>query len=302
MAMPCIVMQATLRPLVLLAFFVLLPASSAVHAANVSTFCISLPEHYARRRSLSAHFKGVLNITYVQGVRGRNASPFLATSIDVVPDTCDNYARNSPEFMGTLGCTLGHLRALVAAEEQGVDVALIIEDDVVPDLMQFWNKDLSTFITELPPNWSTVQLSLIGYPHMWASAYDSWISAGKMQVISSKAFWSTAAYMISRDTIKQMLTRYRVNDKFDLSSMPCINADIQLFKGMVRNDMFYIATPPLFTFADSEKSDIRDGANSHFGDLHEQGAAYLHTVSRLLALEWSARAWRGVHGSTHMYR
>lgn len=216
------------------ALALLLPRPCLAEPALVETFCVSLPQHAERRLALTANFLGVLNISFVTGVRGRDVAPLLATSVDAVPDNVEHSPRDSPEFLGALGCTVSHLLALSAAYARGLDYALILEDDVVPDLVPFWREDLPHYVHGLPRGWSIAQLALIGDEAMWDQAYDGWYTAvaggrwGPAKVAASTVFWSTAAYVVSRVGMAAILGRFQQPDGLNLSSLASINLDIQV--------------------------------------------------------------------------
>ena len=245
---------------------------------------------------MTSNFRADLNFTFITGVRGKDAQPLLATTVAEVPDNYERSPRDSPEYLGALGCTISHLLAISTAERQGVDFALILEDDVVPDLLPFWPSNLFDFVADLPKDWSIVQLSLIGEEAMWNRAYEQWESrTSKSRVAATTEFWSTAAYLVSKPAMRAILSRFRPGpqDRFNLSSVWTINLDILVLKESVPAGTYFISTPPLFTFADSEQSDIHAMPHKNsFAHFETEGRAHLHQLSRTLSLEWSSIAWR----------
>lgn len=260
----------------------------------VEAFCVSLPQHTERRLAVSANFGGVLNVSFVAGVRGKDVAPLMATPVEAIPDNYEKSPRKSPEFLGALGCTVSHLVAISLAHGRGLDYALILEDDVVPDLLPFWPEDLPRFVAGLPRDWSIVQLALIGDEAMWNRAYEGWDKAVAGKVAASTEFWSTAAYLISRAGMASILGRFREPDgRFNLTSLWAINLDILVLKETVAPGSYYVSTPPLFTFAESDQSDIHLMPHKKsFAHYESDGRAHVHQLSRALSLEWSATAWR----------
>ena len=59
---------------------------------------------------------------------------------------------------GVIGCTLGHLRALLTSWENGDEYALIMEDDATATLAPWWPLSLEDFVDSLPAGWEAAQL------------------------------------------------------------------------------------------------------------------------------------------------
>lgn len=141
---------------------------------------------------------------------GTRAGPLLAHPVELAPNLtgkdASHYSRSSPEYLGALGATVGHLRALAAAEAAGVDAALILEDDVVTDLLPFWQfGSLWDFVDRLPAGWSAVQLAMIASEDTWDSAFSAWSAAAWPPTLEADPFWSNAAYLVSRRALREFL-------------------------------------------------------------------------------------------------
>lgn len=62
---------------------------------------------------------------------------------------------------GEVGCTLSHLKALrYFLEETDEDIAIICEDDIVFDTVEFWPFNWKLFMESLPYDWDCLQLSV----------------------------------------------------------------------------------------------------------------------------------------------
>ena len=51
---------------------------------------------------------------------------------------------------GALGCTLSHLKVIKQAFDDGVEVAMIVEDDMDFGLAEHWKVSLSDYVSKLP--------------------------------------------------------------------------------------------------------------------------------------------------------
>ena len=223
-------------------------------------------------------------VVAVNGTDAKQVAAYLDAPSNTLPPLCDNPERSKSdaEYLAVLGCTLSHLKAIEFAHTRQVDWALILEDDVVEDLRPFWQHRLSEFVLLLPPGWSVVQLSLIGSSEMWTELIAAW-ERNPLIVLPSTTFWSTGAYIISRNAIELVIHRYVTSSAhFDLNKLPCANADVHFLKDAVPRGSFYVATPPLFTTAEDDPSFIHVN-NSHYD---------VHMLSRKVALDWSSRSAR----------
>ena len=271
-------------------------AERGLRHRSTAYLCISLPANAALRESVSQSLMPALSRHSLTFVNAVNASEqdgtvgVLHAKLAQLPPLCDpalSYeARRqlTPEYFAVLGCSLSHLKAIRVAWLRRVEWALIVEDDVVPDLVPFWaSKDLHAFVRALPLGWSVAQLSLVGDGRMWRELVREWEMRGHPQVVPSTSFWSTGAYLVSRAAMTAIMERYSMPDgTFSLAGLPCINADVHLLKDTIPNGTYFVATPPQFTCAEVSPSSISN-------DFERRK---LHRLSRQVSLDWSASAHR----------
>ena len=271
-------------------------AERVLRHRNTAHLCISLPANAALRESMRLSLMSALSLyslTFVNAVDGSdpdNMAGVLHTKLALLPPLCDqaltDEARGqlTPEYFAVLGCSLSHLKAIHVARQRRVEWALIVEDDVVPDLVPFWtSKDLYAFVSALPPDWSVAQLSLVGDGRMWRELVREWELRAYPLVLPSTSFWSTGAYLVSRAAMTAIMGHYSAPDgTFSLAGLPCINADFHLLKAAIPNGTYFVATPPLFTCAEDSPSSISN-------DIERRK---LHRLSRQVSLDWSSSAAR----------
>ena len=80
----------------------------------------------------------------------------------LLPNIKKNFIFNlstSNQPPGVYGCLLSHLRAIQQFYESGKNIALILEDDISLDFMPYWNKNLSTIISQAPLDWDIIMMS-----------------------------------------------------------------------------------------------------------------------------------------------
>jgi GR25 family glycosyltransferase involved in LPS biosynthesis len=290
-------------PFALAVVHLFLYAERGLRHSKIACLCISLPANAVLRESVSLSLMPALShhsLTFVNAVNGSEQDEtreVLHTKLEQLPPLCDpgppaaltHEARArmqlTPEYFAVLGCSLSHLKAIRIAWLRRVEWALIVEDDVVPDLFPFWDsKDLPTFVRALPPDWSVAQLSLVGDGRMWRELVKEWEVRGYPPVVATASFWSTGAYLISKAAMAVIMGRYSMppGGTFSLASLPCINADYHLLKAAIPNGTFFVATPPLFTCAEDSPSSISNDVERR----------KLHRLSRQVSLDWSASAPR----------
>jgi hypothetical protein len=266
-----------------------------------------MPEDEGARRRLRFGFGPLFDsLTHVSAVRGWDAAAsLLATTREELPPTCEEvwsrgnvtFPRTSAEYLGVLGCSLSHLSAIRAAHELGLAAAVVMEDDIVPDMSQFWTSDLADFAAQLPADWGVVQLSHIGNSRMWKTLHKEW-AAGRAPagVLPSMVMWSTSAYLISARGMAAILAAYAPRgERFNLSGLECLNADVHLLKAPQAEGGWYTAAPPLLNFDDRPRGSTvhADRDVQDFGGMNKvHMRSYLHRLSKLYALDWSAQAWR----------
>jgi hypothetical protein len=84
---------------------------------------------------LRKQLSGLLNLTFVMGTTSwAEVEPLVVTPRDKVPGTHEQTSRDSQEWLGHLGCTVGHLVMMAAASDSGATAALMLEDDATGDL------------------------------------------------------------------------------------------------------------------------------------------------------------------------
>jgi GR25 family glycosyltransferase involved in LPS biosynthesis len=291
-----------------LVFCSLVRTSSALsREAPLPAYVVSLPEDAALLSQLRQSFASLLGEVYhVAALSGaRDGRRHVSCELEQLPPTCEDAGELrtprrehkvvSQELLGVLGCALSHLQAISLAYAHGHEAAVVLEDDVVPDIARFWTRSLSEFAAALPDDWRIVQLAAIGNSRMWKSLFHAWRANGE-PVQRNREMWSTSAYLIRRPAMRAVLDAYALGGGlYNLTSLSCLNADMHLLKDPQPAGSVYVATPPLLHFGDrlqgSRVHKARD--EQEFGFLEEKKMrSYLLRLSRLYSLDWASMAWR----------
>ena len=263
--------------------------------SNVPIFYINLPEAVDRSASVEQSFSK-FNLQRVDALSADSVEVQALVNRSQHRSCEWGKLTDDPALLRIVACSLSHLKAISIAYRFTKDYALIVEDDVVTDLLPFWTMSLEEFFSALPVGWKIVQLSLTGEPELWSDIYTEWKVKRFPPVLMNSSFWGTVAYAINKSGMEYVLDKYRTLNGFDLSMLPCINADIHLLKDAVPQGTYFIATPPLFTFSDGSSyirpsSDL-ENLSRRFAYLPETNVGFVHFLSRKFALEWNALLWR----------
>lgn len=227
--------------------------------------CVSLEESVSRRNNLENWFEKY-NIT--------NYTPHLF----------HRYQEGDCELVGPLahmlalgskGPITSHFKLLKNwyryADEP---YALIIEDDLSLETVEYWNFTWEEFFDNLPENWNCIQLSLIREYECEQYHFE----------IRRDKDWSAAAYLIKRDYVKFLLDRYYPDDIFtlDIKEYNCIPVIEQL---LFLSPIGGVYSFPLFVedCENTKSTFVNDYAN-------ENGQGSFHHSSYRNTIRW----WKSI--------
>lgn len=115
-----------------------------------------------------------------------------------------------PENMiqNEVGCCLSHLKAIKHFYENTDDeYALILEDDVVFDIVKYWNFSWKEFFSKLPYDWDCVQLTTICTGNIHIKLHNHFIND-----------FSAAAYLINRHHASKIIKHHIRGEKYKLDN------------------------------------------------------------------------------------
>ncbi len=196
-------------------------------------YVINLARHTDRKDHMVKQFEenSVSNYEFIQAVDGVNES--LDNVIQL-----DKLAVTRPE----IGCTVSHLTAIRHwLDNSDSDHAIIMEDDISFEPVQYWKFIWSDFIKQVRP-FDILQLSIIHNYRINTNLH-----------IREANDWSTGVYVISRSWAKQLVEKHYVDGKFNLYMDRKSVADVMLYYGAKA----YSA--PLFVTETNFESSINEG-------------------------------------------
>jgi len=218
--------------------------SSKEHIYNIlkdiPIFWINLERSNIRRnRLLSELDKYNLNHTRIEAVDGNN--------IDL-EEYSKNYNINEKMNKYEIACTLSHVKAIKHSYDQGLEYALILEDDANFDYFPYKTDTLLELLEELKTiDGECLQLASI-IPRKQFPIYKNKFENKKMFKTSSAG--GTQSYLITRNGMKKMLDHFENIKKLEV-------ADIYIYS--VTNN--FITTPFFsYPFLKNDKGEILDSS------------------------------------------
>eukprot|EP00740_Mantoniella_antarctica_P001472 CAMPEP_0181359660 /NCGR_PEP_ID=MMETSP1106-20121128/6219_1 /TAXON_ID=81844 /ORGANISM="Mantoniella antarctica, Strain SL-175" /LENGTH=987 /DNA_ID=CAMNT_0023472817 /DNA_START=213 /DNA_END=3176 /DNA_ORIENTATION=- len=234
---------------------------------TVSAYYINLDRHPERAAAMERSYRGASKLVRVEGFDAPLRSDLVASSgllpISSTTDDPDS-RRDSIGRLGSIGCTVSHLRAVATAYDAGETIALILEDDQSNDFAPRWvDASLSDYISRLPANWRIVNLGAffpetfffnrieaaapgdVKQKQMMAEWVAAWERAGRpaamprplrvsldprlASVLGGTAeHWGSSALLVNRAGMRALLDTYPRcpgGVGFDLSKAPCSEYD-----------------------------------------------------------------------------
>jgi len=169
-------------------------------------FWINLDRCVERRDAMLAKFSryGVERKERVTAIDGRVEAAVRAATDDEIAASADT------KPFRELACTLSHLSAIKCAYDQGLDEALIMEDDVNFRFCPYWRCPLPKLLAQRPHNTNIVQLAWITDHNNWRNNTYGAARAGAHFVARQGGVYCAMAYFITRDAMRALIERHFV--------------------------------------------------------------------------------------------
>ena len=117
-------------------------------------------------------------------------------------------------------------------------VALILEDDLSLDFINYWEKDIATIIKEVPEDWDIIMLGYFSLNLNRKETYQKWNNE-----------WSAIAYLVNHKNI-QKIGNLRMNEKWICNEYDLMVSDNYIFSKFNT----YVYNRPYFTFPNDNDS------------------------------------------------
>jgi hypothetical protein len=161
-------------------------------------FWINLDSEVERQKHMSDMFDFYeIPNTRISGVDARGDNDISDLLVGRYPDSVNQ---------GELGCSLSHLKAIkYFYEETDLDYAIICEDDLSFDTVQYWPFTWKNFISSVPHDWDVLQCAITSTKNLRINLHPRLIND-----------FCTALYVITRHHAKKIMKLYVRGDKYRL--------------------------------------------------------------------------------------
>lgn len=166
-----------------------------------------------------------------------------------------------------LGATLSHLKAIQHwLETSDSEYAIIIEDDLSLETVDFWNFTFNDFLNSINKQYDILQLCII----------QNYKINTRLHMRETRD-WSAACYLIKRDRAKSLIAKHFIDGKYVLPQTRAAVADTVVYSGAKTLSI------PLFTY----NMDLQSSINIEFDKTAEEtGKFNAHRSSKEQTLEY----------------
>ena len=162
-------------------------------------YYINLDDDIQRKVATEEQFDSYgVNYTRISGYDGRRSNLF------------EHLSGRYPERMNSkeVGATLSHLKAIKTwIETSDTEYAVICEDDVKFNIVDYWPFDWNAIFDNLPYDWEIFQMAIINDMQISINLHPRYIND-----------FSAAAYLIKRSYAERLLSYHIVDDKYKLDN------------------------------------------------------------------------------------
>ena len=178
-------------------------------------YYISLSDYIDRQQSFENQFllNGIENVKMIEAYDGRKINYCIEN------DTVDGVHFHQMDS-GGIAAAISHLKAIEEwYNSSDSEYAIFFEDDMAIQSADDWNFTWQDFVSALPKNWKTIQLSLIK---------EHGIEDNDMKLNQREWWnWSAGSYLIRRNYAKELIEYFYQENKYylkikDYDVIPCI--------------------------------------------------------------------------------
>ena len=231
---------------------------------DIPIFWINLERSERRRTILQTELDRYnLNHTRIAAVDGNN--------IDL--DECNKkYTINEKMNKYEIACALSHMKAIQHCYDQGLEYALILEDDANFDYFPYKTGTVLELLEEL----KTIDGECLQLANIIARKLFPTFNFKKNKLIKNASVAGAQSYLITRNGMKKVLDNFENNKKIEVSESMIFG---------VANNFF---TPPYFSypFLRNDKGEKLDVSTIR---VNTKGAHATQTVSKMLWDEYYDR-------------
>jgi GR25 family glycosyltransferase involved in LPS biosynthesis len=228
---------------------------------NIPIYYINLERSLNRREYMEEQFNkfNITNYKRIEAIDGEKIKNIDSDTVDNNIKFINNYKNLKKN---EVGCVLSHIKAIKNAYENNLEEVLILEDDCSLNLINFWDEDLKSLIKTVPYDWEIIQLYTIN------CIEDFNIKNKFILYDNKKGCWSSAAYLINRKGMKNILDYVNIDrntivlgNKIKDKLYPPYGAADSFIYNLTKT--YYITIPLFYTTNDILESSIDSTDHIH---------------------------------------
>jgi hypothetical protein len=219
---------------------------------NIDTiYWINLEDSIIRKKNMMNLLKNFnvknIRINAVDGSIEHNINRKYFYNID----GCDKYPNYTNKEYAILLSHLNIIEKYAMLEESTLEygVALICEDDLSLDFINYWGKDIKSIIDEAPSDWTIIMLGYFSTNLNYKELYSKWNNE-----------WSAISYLINHKNLKDKIFNFKKDGKWICKENDLMVSDNYIFSKFNT----YVYKYPYFTFPNNNDSTFHsDHLNYH---------------------------------------
>ena len=221
-------------------------------------YYVNLDRSNDRKKYMEESFSnhGIENYKRISAIDGKHLTNLKGGVLNGIKFI--NKCMNLGTFCQVAVC-LSHIKAILQAYNDGVEYAVIMEDDIVLDLMPKWELSISDIINHCP-NMNIIQLFTSSLPIYNQLLQSNALLHKKPRGVNNIYFYGAVCYIISRKGMEELLKRTYIKDS-DLIVLEWFHV---VTDGLLYDmDESYIFSKPLFYTNDEKFKSTIDDINSN---------------------------------------
>ena len=141
-------------------------------------------------------------------------------------------------------CLLSHLNSIKIFTESSNNIALILEDDISLEYLQYWNKNICQIINEAPPDWEIIMLNYVSKT----------VLVETYTLNQSDLINCCQSYLINKKGAKKIIDSIYKNNIFNLDDTRLHTSDNYIYGSLITYTYKY----PYFTYPINNDSTIHE--------------------------------------------
>jgi GR25 family glycosyltransferase involved in LPS biosynthesis len=141
-------------------------------------------------------------------------------------------------------CLLSHLNSIKTFYDSSHNIALILEDDISTEYLQYWNKTVCQIISEAPQDWEIIMLNYVS-----KTTLNDTYTLNKFGHINC-----CQSYLINKKGAQKLIDSIYKNNIYELDSKKLHTSDNYIYSTLVTYTYKY----PYFTYPNNNDSTIHE--------------------------------------------